>query len=150
MKKPMPHVCGSFGPLFFLVAMLGLSTGCGEEKGQPPVLTGFEAERLEFVPGFNLEMFDLKGTVTFSDPDGDLMIFRTLKRDCGLGGDDYLEWFKQELLGVTKGSASFLVPVSALCPAGEYSVLLYGLDNQGNESNRIEIRYRICKDFRCD
>ena len=132
--------------LLFLAVFLG---GCGEEQGTPPVLTGFQTESDRFRPAFNRTQFELKGSVHFSDPDGDVFLLRAWKRDCGVGDEVYLEWYKDDIYGATKGSIPFLIPFSAECPAGEYTANLYLLDLGGNSSNEARVTFRVCDGFPC-
>jgi hypothetical protein len=149
MERKMKAVFQFCGVLLALL-LVGAAPGCGTEDGQGPVLQGLQTDLNEFPVGFGNGSIDIKGTVDFFDPDGDLVILRAVKRDCGVGEINYIEWLKQDLLGVTSGTLSFLMPVSTDCPRGRYSITLYALDGRGNHSNEITVPYALCQNLVCD
>jgi len=141
-----PRILRCLSLLLFLTA---LGTGCGEDRGAVPVLTGHQTLTDRFQPAINRSMYDLRGTVSFTDPDGDLLVLRAWNQDCGTQDGTYLEWYVQDLQGVVNGEVPFWMPVSSSCPAGEYTLRLYALDRAGNASNVMVVPYRICANPRC-
>ena len=115
---------------------------CGDDEGSPPVLTGYDVPwPPRFLVGFPDAL--LLGTVSFEDPDGDVVLLHAAWRDCGAGEAKKLDTLQEDLNGTKTGEILFRAMISANCPAGDYAIQLSVTDGQGHDSNVIPVPYEI-------
>jgi len=150
MKTAGRRTSGVFACLCMWTCFAGwLGSGCGEPSGGVPHLTGFRTEADKFYPWGRPALYELRGEVDFFDPDGDVILLRAWKPDCGAGDGLSLEWTTWSLEGLSHGAIPFLLPFSGECPPGDYQAYLHVVDLGGNRSNEVAVPFRICADFFC-
>jgi len=131
-----------------LSIILLLISACGQDEGLPPVLSGIKypdcpAGICRYQVGFNDGTAVLRGSATFEDPDGDVVLLTATWQDCGRGDLKKIEIVQKDLRNETSGSLDFFIMISTDCPPADYTVRVSASDGQGNTSNVLVGSYRI-------
>ncbi len=138
----LPSPAGRKGYLVLALVLLALIPGCGDDEDSPPALTGYHVPWPQrFVVGFPDAL--IRGTVSFADPDGDVVILHTAWQDCGAGEVKKLDTLLEDLQGSRTGEIPFVVEINTYCPIGDYAVQLSVTDRQGQGSNVLSVPYEI-------
>ena len=133
-------------PVMFLLLLIG--SACGQVEGSPPVLTDLRypdcpAGICHYQAGFNDGTAVLRGSATFEDPDGDVVLLAVSWQDCGRGDLKKIEIVQKDLRNETSGSLPFIIMIRTDCPPADYTVRVSASDGQGNTSNVLVGSYRI-------
>lgn len=133
-----------------LLALSVLMSGCGEEGGFPPVLTGVVRPRtlpVQYLFNFNDGEAPLAGEVGFEDPDGDVVLLTATWQNCGRESENRLDIIQEDLKRMKTGVIPFIVVISTNCPTGVYAVNLLATDGRGYTSNVLAVPYQIVESF---